>query len=368
VPTKGLFAAILLLGLPLSSVGAQDASPDGASVALPWKGFAQTLNLQTGGLTTVPRGDGATQTLWSPNGRFLLFTSGRGETSLRLFDTTTGSTRVLGANLTFPAGWREDSNRITLFHLPPTGKKELIQYGVAEKGIALRLDATVLPNTSVQMVWLPATDNVAFVGADGNIYTMEEGEFKKITTSGDVIGLALSGDKKSLVWARRGPNPKYILVTFYSYDLSSRSVRRLEFPGNIPGVNPDPSHAPLSIESASLSPNGLLVALTLVEQAPRPKLSPAPASTGKKPGAKPAKPATLPAPGPAPKSKVVYLVKMDGSQAFIAAKAAENASMTPFWSRDGATLFTLVSGAAGSSLSSRSVDGSSSRTLLDSGR
>ena len=368
MPTKALFPAFSLFIVTLTAVGAQDVSPDGVSVALPWKGFAQTLNLQSGALTTVPRGDGATQTLWSPNGRYLLFSSGRGETSLRLFDTKAGTTRVLGANLTFPAAWREDSNRITLFHLPPTGKKELIQYGVAEKGIALRLDATLQPNTNIPMVWLPATDNVAFVGADGNVYTMEEGEFKKVTTSGDVIGLALSGDKKSLVWARRGPNPKYILVTFYSYDLSSRSVKRLEFPGNIPGVNPDPSHAPLSIESASLSPNGLLVALTVVEQAPRPKPSPAPASTGKKPGAKPSKPATLPAPGPAPKSKVVYLVKMDGSQASIAAKAAENASLTPFWSRDGATLYTLVSGAAGSSLSSRSLDGTSSRTLLDSGR
>src|SRR5204862_248420 len=81
----------------------------------------------------LPKSEDGVRARWSPSGRYVLFMAGRSETSIRLHDTKTGDTRILGGNLTFPVAWREDSGRLAMFHVPPTGKSELIEYSVGEK-------------------------------------------------------------------------------------------------------------------------------------------------------------------------------------------------------------------------------------------
>lgn len=357
-------AAFLAVGawvIPMPA-GAQDIAPDNNTAAIPWSGQIQSINLQTGVLSAVPNAEEGLRAKWSPNGRYLVFVTRSGETSVRLYDTKTNATRVLGGNLSFSAAWREDSGRLAFFHTPPTGKNELIEYAVGEKGITMRVNIAVLPHADAPMVWLPTTDNIAYVGNDENIYSVEEGETKRITTSNDVIGLGLSGDQKSLLWARRGPNLKYILVSFYSYDLKSRSVRRIEFPGQVPGINPNPRQAPVSIEDAVFSPDGTRIALVVtLEKSTTPPQPKPKRQEGDRP--------TLSRrPTPNPRMKAVFVVRIDGTGAREIASSTATATVTPFWSRDSKTAAVLRTDSPSNALILADADGGNVRAVLGSAK
>lgn len=327
-------AAPILYALPASG---QDFAPDNKQIAVPWGGQIQTINIETRAFMILPKSDDGVRAVWSPSGRYILFMTGHGETSIRLYDSKTGDTRILGGNLTFPVAWREDSGRLAMFHVPATGKSELIEYSVGEKGIAQRTDIAYVPNANAPMVWLPTTDNVAYLGTDGNIYTVEEGEIHKITTSNDVIGMALSRTGKSLIWARRGPNLKYILTSFYLYNLKSRSVKRLEFPGQVPGINPDPRHAPTTIETVVFSSDGTHAAIQVTTEQAATKTT------------------------AAARTPQLFTVRLDGAGA---KQAAVGAGVTPFWSRDGKLLAVLQNAPVGGHLTVMNPDGGEQTRLL----
>jgi hypothetical protein len=158
------------------------------------------------------------------------------------------------------------------------------------------------------VVWLPETDDVAFVGRDGaqaDVYIVESGDVTRVTRTGDIIGFALSMDRKELVWGRRGPNPKYILVTLYALNLESRGSRRLPLPDRIPALNPSPRQAPTGLGRAY--PAAGLDALALIVA-----MAPAPAS-----------------------SSACWLGKLDGTGAIVRKWAGVPGGLAVVWSPDG---------------------------------
>src|SRR5262249_30210275 len=177
---------------------------------------------------------------------------------LMLYNVSTRKVRKIGSNFEPCYGWREDGKRFAAIHKANKGH-EAIWFDLAENGINLRVPLGDATPEGLNIVWLPNTDSIAFIGGQkdqGDVYTIEAGELKKITNTADVIGLNLFAGGKKLIWVRRSPNTKYILCTFYAYDLDQRSVTRLPFPERVSGLNAPPKTPPTQVDYVAVSPAG----------------------------------------------------------------------------------------------------------------
>lgn len=224
------------------------AGPDGLRLGVP--GAASDV-IDHAGDCTAPA--------WSPNGRFLAYIRGAGERGqLLLYTPASRSTRVLGKGYAPPIAWREDSQRLAAVSVTQTGAAEIAAYVLSEKGITVRVacGAAVPAARNDTIVWLPGTDNVAYLSTNGDVYAAEEGELHRISTGADVVGMGLSADRRKLIWARRSANPRYIVLTLYAYDLRARSVARMPFPARVPLISPGPRKGPDRLVSVAMCPAG----------------------------------------------------------------------------------------------------------------
>ena len=251
--------------------GAMDFSPDGKSIAFVWWGVTEAplsiVRVDGSPVAVVPQGAGATAPRWSPDGGQVLFAAGDAPGRARLYHVASGKTQDLPTLIGPPFAWREDAKRIAGLRALASGGVEIVWYLMADGGTTFRVPLTFQPVSGGPLIWLPNTDDAAMLGqtATGvDVYTVEAGQIHQITTSSDVLGLALSGDRSALVWARKSPNTRYILMSVYRFGLTSRSATRLPFPDRVKGLNPDPHHAPRSVDWVEFSPDGtrLLVWVT----------------------------------------------------------------------------------------------------------
>jgi Tol biopolymer transport system component len=289
---------------------------------------------------------------WSPDGKFIAYVQQSQEKvqSLIVYNTVTNRTRKLGDRYNPGYAWREDTRRIAALRTTPSNKTELVVFTLPDFAVTQRV---TLPVESAFMVWLPGTDDLALIGGKkgsdkSDVYIEESGEVKKVTTTGDVLGLALSSDGKKLLWARKSPNLKYILLSIYSFDLKNRDVVRLPFPNQVPGINPNPHQAPDSVDFVSFSPDSTRLAV----------------STSWKSGPD--------AKSGSSRYRTLFSVKMDGSEARAVRKnlVTKEATgwMTPAWSRDGKQLAVLSDEGKGkfaSVLAVYNADGSGGRRLQE---
>ena len=313
-----------------------DLSPDGRQLAYVWQGSLAISPVEGPTAEVIPQSTGAEYVQWSPTGRHLAtVTKAGGRTELKLYSAAEKKTRGIGGNLRAPFAWREDGNRFACVHDLPDGGSEIVWYNLAENGVSFRAALPMAVTAGAPMVWLPSTDDLAFVATDHNVYTVEAGEFKKVTTSGDVLGMNLYAGGKKLIWARRGPNLHYILMSVYAFDLTSRMVERLGFPERVAALNPNPRSAPDSIDRVELSPDGvrLLIYANL--------------SSSKA------------------KSRALYTVSMDGRSARQIQRSTAPASETidAAWSRDGKTICVQFVSAAGHKLFTTAADGTGGRIV-----
>lgn len=252
-----VIAALALSPFADARAALVDFSPDGRHIAYEWSGVLSVTALNGGPTEAVPGSERVEYARWSPTGRQLaFFTKSGARTELKLYNPATKKTRGVGGNLRPPFAWREDGNRFACLHDLENGGSEIVWYNLAENGVSFRVALPYSVGFDAPMVWLPNTDDLAFVASDRNVYTVEAGEFKKVTTSSDVLGMSLYAGGKKLVWARRGPNLRYILLTVYAYDLTARNVVRLGFPNRVAALNPDPRTAPESVDRVDFAPNG----------------------------------------------------------------------------------------------------------------
>lgn len=239
-----------------------DFSPDGRQIAYRWFRGLVITSLEGGGETSVAGADKVVYAQWSPTGRHLAYLNlSEAGLELAIYNTATKKSRGIGAGFTPPFAWREDGNRFACVREIRIGKYEMVWYNLVENGTSFRVPMPMPVDAGAPMVWLPNTDDLAFVAGDHNVYTLESGEFKKVTTSGDVLGLSLYAAGKKLVWARRSVNLRYILMSAYAYDLTARNVVRLGFPDRVAAINPNPRTAPESVDRAVFSPDGARILL-----------------------------------------------------------------------------------------------------------
>jgi len=317
-----LFAlAALILALPGCVL---DFSPDGKRVAFSWPGdndkaVLAVMNVDGTGFATVPNSESGGFPLWSPDGKYVLFnTMPEGKDNCRLYTVADGKTKEIAQLSGTPCVWREDGKRFVNRSKKPGEGGFVTVYDVVDGGVTLRVRVAQDVNP-MNVFWLPNTDDIAFAGKTDqgvDIYTIESGEVKKITTSGDVISLGLDKAHNRLIWARQSKNMGYILMPIYAFDLTSRSVARLPFPDRVPLINPDPRRAPDSIDYVTFSPDGTRVAIV--------------ASQPPKAGSKP----------DAPQHSVLYIASLDGKNVKLVREAVQANSLNmmsliPIWAHDG---------------------------------
>lgn len=314
---------ILILGAttPVGAAPPAAISPDGRQIALAWPptgtADAETtlLNTETGAVEGLQSEQAPLGMAWSPDGAFLLYAVGNPDEPVTyVFDMTKRRSRRIPVKMGPPFAWREDSRRFAGVWKNEDGRTEVVFFGLSEFGETLRAPSAVDAIIGDRMVWLPNTDDVAFIGQVrglANVRTMEGGQERTITSTGDILTIALSKDGKELIWARSSRNTRYILLSLYAFDLSTRSVRRQEFPERVAGINPRPDTSPTRLISATLCPAG--DRLAVVVEYP---------SSGKTAG-----------------TCRLYALRMSGGGArMVRSVPSANAGLTAVWSDDGQRL------------------------------
>jgi hypothetical protein len=252
---------VALLGiLPVCVSHAQDFSPDGSQIVYAGKNGITLCSVNDASSRMVAGGEGGTGPLWSPTGEHILFSvidRANGSSRAVLYDRRTNRSRTIADGLEPPFAWREDGKRFA-------GIRRIEGVGLQIVLVNLvggQADARMIPVQQVigrQMLWIPATDNVTFIGrnaTDQNLYLYQNGEIKQITTSNDVIGIGLWQDRRRVVWARHSRNTRYILASLYLADVTTHSAPvRLSFPAVIPEINPRPAQGPVSVDQVVFSP------------------------------------------------------------------------------------------------------------------
>jgi Tol biopolymer transport system component len=318
----------------------------GRQLVFPWPGEGAarslaTINVDGSGYQALPESLGSVETSWSPDGRFMLFATPEAQGGLKLYDPNKKTTRSVRKDLQGPMAWREDGKRFVAARRTQGEPIKLVWFDLADNDTTFRLELPASVTSLQKILWLPETDDVAFLAGDGNIYLAEAGEVKKVTTSNDVLTAALSQDETKLLWARKSPNTKYILLSLYAYDLKSRSVVRMPFPERVKAINPDPRNAPSSVQAVEIAPDGVHLALVTLHE-----------GTG------------------AGRYYAAYTVKIDGEGGSLLDQTEPVkpacAGEVPFdvtWSPDGKRLAVLRTEPDGRSLTLYNADGSNPRVL-----
>lgn len=355
--------AIAAVVLCLTGAGVAEAaadvaslSPDGRMAVVNWPtasgerhGLA-LISLDTGQTEWICDDAPVTGAAWSPDGRWVVYATNAGDgISTSLFDSVTRTSRKLVRRIEPPFAWREDGRRLAGVERNDENELRVVVYNLPEAGVAHASAVDVASVAMGSMIWLPDTDDVAFIGVRGDsadVYTVEGGQARRISSTGDVLALAVGRDRRSLIWARSSKNTRYILLTLYSYDLAQRAVRRLGFPERVAAINPRPDASPTSVQRAALSPSGDRLAVVTVHPPTRP-----------------------PRTGDTSLRLRLFTVRMDGTDARLVRTALKGAAadplpaMLPFWSPDGASLGVLHAERRASALALFRADGQGGRLI-----
>lgn len=346
-----VFFACIAWAALLAGCAGVDYSPDGQRLAVTWP-LGTDLRLAVIGVDgTGFKYISAVDSMipaWAPDNRRIAFAN---EEGLWVADTETGRSSMILPEAGPFVAWSEDGGKLATFAPSPDGEGpiQVVWYDFEARGITLRSAVQGLTDVGSIMpdlVWIPRTSGLAFVAnfqedsetldERSDVYLMEAGETKRITTTGDVVGLALEPGGKRLVWARRSKNPKYILFTLYAYDLVNRSVERLEFTDRVAGINPNPRTGPDEVQWVSFSPTlGNMLVWT---------------------GSKDPKGEDL-----------VYVVDRVGKDSAVVGRATSDdkveSTVHLAWSPDGLQMAGLLFTGSGARLETRNNDGTGARTL-----
>lgn len=239
-------------------------SPDGKTLAFSWqlkdKPIVALIGVDGTDFRYVAGTNGKGPIAWSPDGRQLLATEFGADGEAReliAVDVESGRVRRVSGKAGIHAAWTDSPSRI-VFYEPGerAGSGAYVWYDLSTGKETLRvgLEGTN-PEETIPLQWLSASDGVAFVGKDANVYVLWRGEKQRVTSTGDVIGLQADRTGRNLYWARRSRNPRYILLSLYAYRLSDRTVRKLDFPDRIAAINPTPRSAVTKVPYVRFSPD-----------------------------------------------------------------------------------------------------------------
>lgn len=246
---------------------AQSWSPDGKMIAIggPSLQLLDARELNAASLSpSLPviftqSGSGtASAPVWSRDGRTLAYIAdGPKLTMLEMKDKRS---KILDANVVSPVAWSRDSALFAVVHQNEKGGLQaLIRYRNGQTFLPpINLPFRSVPSIFPAVRFLTNTTNVIVAGGDGgknDLHLLDEGEVVRLTTTGDVLGYAVSSDGTRLRWVRASPNTHHILLQIYEMNIDTRSLRKLPFPDRLPAVNPDPRNSPNSLAGVVFAPD-----------------------------------------------------------------------------------------------------------------
>ena len=276
------FAAMVCL-FPAMRVHAQVWSPDGRQIAIPGASLlladatvagapasatpATKAKVQspTAMLTSsavpvapLPNTNAAFAPVWSPDNRTLAYLAD-GQT-LTFYDTIKQQRKSLNDNTLAPVVWSRDSSLFASVHKTEAGGLQaLIRYRNGGSFLpAIDLPFHSIPSTYNPLGWIANTTNVIVAGGDNgkyDLYLIDQGELVRLTSTGDVLGFAVSPDGTTVRWIRRSPNTRYILLSPYEMTIDTRTIRKLPFPDVVKAVNPTPRLYPDAVTSVVFTPD-----------------------------------------------------------------------------------------------------------------
>ncbi len=345
-------ALIAVAAALLALAGCQDQmdmSGDGRHVAVSHGGAVWVASVDDENWVKVSgEGESANSPVWSPDGRYLLFQTGRSEpdgqqgadanaTVVRahtaVFDKSTGQTTDLGTDIDPPFAWTEDGQRFVAVHAADGGS-DIGWYkldGSMDESIRVPKHISV----AGPLVTLPGEEGAAFAGlaeaasADGTpayecgLYRTHAGEVERLAAPDQLLGVAYSDRLGRLLWAEADFAGGGNSVSVYRYDPVNGNRERLALPSTLLFLPPVrlalSRNVTPSVASVTFSPNGERLALVVEYN-----------RTG---GG--AEEETLAA---------CFWMEMDGSSACLIRGPEPGAQFVPAWSRDGQRLALLDNG------------------------
>ena len=280
-----VFACLTAMSLCASAGRAQSWSPDGRQVAVGGAALlladAQTLGALVSPMLArapasstaapltplvsaampiapVPNVGAAYALVWSRDGRILTYLNDGQQ--LTFYDLAKRQTRTLDANAVSPAAWSRDSSLFAVVHKNVAGNLQaLIRYRNGQTFLpAIDLPFHSTPSQYHPLSFLTNTTNVIVAGGDGgknDLYLLDQGDVVRLTSTGDVLGFAVSEDGTRVRWVRASPNTRYILLQIYEMTIDTRTIRKFSYPDRLAAVNPNPRSAPDSVMSVVFTPD-----------------------------------------------------------------------------------------------------------------
>lgn len=268
-----LWLLLLLIGLPLLGQG-QSFSPDGSLLLVPAKDNEGTpilaLITPTGkDFTPLAQSKGAVTGVWSPDGKSILFVDSAH--SLFLYNVKEKATNGITSNVEGPLTWREDGMAFAAISVTQDKDentiRELSRYDKDGHIMGHIPLGDLKIDVRYPLYWISQTDEVAVFARhqEGtNCYITDADQIRRVSTSHDLHGLGAIGGGKSLLWARRGENLHYILMTLYRYVPRLNTIERLTFPQRLPLLNPNTRTAPEVLKDVVFSSDGTRILITAV--------------------------------------------------------------------------------------------------------
>ncbi len=251
-----------------------DFSPDGKQIAfsdVAGKNLVIALmNTDGSGYRVVARTPVPNPPVWSPDGSHILFCDGDG---LCLYDVQGRKLRRLRDIAPSGYTWSADGRQIVcLMRKEP----EAIWLDARSGEILLRVSLPTEPQgmmPGMNLAPIPQTWGVAFIGSDGNLYSVEAGKVYQITRTGDVCSLWVSDDGSRLRWVRSPKSAKRYLVV-HEYDMASRTVTSEVRRFDVQPLSPQRGYQ-VAGSSGMLSPEGQkLLILAFFTQSGKPEETP----------------------------------------------------------------------------------------------
>ncbi len=249
------------IAVPGASLVVADAQSAGASApALPATKVSSTPSLTSAAMPIValPGVNAAFAPSWTPDSKTIAYLAD-GQT-LTFYDTIKQQRKSLNDNTLAPVAWSRDSSLFASVHKTETGSLQaLIRYRNGGSFLpAISLPFHSVPSAYNPLGWLTNTTNAIVAGGDNgkfDLYLLDQGEVVRLTSTGDVLGFAVSLDGATVRWIRRSPNTRYILLSVYEMTIDTRTIRKLPFPDVVKAVNPNPHLYPDAVTSIIFTPD-----------------------------------------------------------------------------------------------------------------